>query len=119
MTYNQSIAQHITDFFNQTTISHHTTNILNGLFFMVNNKTCCGLYQCTKKNVDILMFRIGEASKQQVQHHKNCYTTDFSGRMVKDYIFVTVEASELRYDLTYWLGLCLDFNAFAKATRHR
>jgi len=47
------------------------------------------------------MFRIGEASKQQVQHRKNCYIIDFSGRMVKDYIFVTTEARVLRHELTY------------------
>ena len=44
---------------------------------------------------------------------------NFTGRSMKGYVFLTVDAYDLDSDLQYWLQLALDFNPLAKASKKR
>ena len=44
---------------------------------------------------------------------------DFTGRVMKGYIFVDVNVLNTKKKLEYWIKLALDYNAIAKASKIR
>jgi len=42
---------------------------------------------------------------------------DFTGRIMKGYVFVDAQAVTTKKKLEYWVKLALDFNKFAKSSK--
>jgi len=93
--------------------------MMGGLCFMVNDKMCCGIHFDKKREIDLLMARIGEAASPKALEKEGCLPMDFTGRPMKGYVFVTPEGVDMEEDLDYWIQLCLDFNPLAKASKKR
>ena len=84
---------------------------------MVNNKMCCGIHFDKKREIDLLMARIGEDASPEALKREACLPMDFTGRPMKAYVFITPEGIDMEEDLAYWLQLCLDFNPLAKKSK--
>jgi len=44
---------------------------------------------------------------------------DFTGRIMKGYVFVDIEALNTKKKLAYWIKLALDYNAISKASKKK
>lgn len=119
MAYSEYISDRIYRIFNDKKVDFYTKKMMGGLCFMVNDKMCCYTYYDKKKEIDLLMARIGEEAYKDAIHREGCYPMDFTGRPMKGYVFVTDEGFDLDEDLEYWIQLCLDFNPLAKRSKRR
>ncbi len=119
MAYNEFIADRIRQVFREKKAHFHEKKMMGGLCFMVDDKMCCGIHYDKKKEMDLLMARIGEEAYQDAATRAGCLPMDFTGRPMKGYVFVTEEGFDLDTDLEYWIQLCLDFNPMAKRSKSR
>ena len=85
--------------------------MMGGLTFMVNGKMCVGIVG------DELMCRIDPGLHESAIRKKGCRTMDFTGRPMKGYVFVCAEGMKTKIDFDFWLGMALDFNKKAKASK--
>jgi len=86
---------------------------------MVDDKMCCGIHFDKKKEMDLLMARIGTDAIPKAMQKEGCLPMDFTGRPMKGYVFVIPDGYDLDTDLEYWMGLCLDFNPLAKSSKKK
>lgn len=119
MAYNEFLADRIRQFLNEKGVIFTEKKMMGGLCFMVNEKMCCGVHFDKKREMDLLMARIGVDASLGALKKKGCLPMDFTGKPMKDYVFITPEAMDLEKDLDCWLQLCLDFNPLAKASKKR
>lgn len=87
--------------------------MMGGLTFMVNGKMCVGILH------DDLMARIDPGVHKAALQRKGCREMDFTGRPMKGFVFVSPDGTESTKDLEYWIGLSLEFNKKAKASRKK
>jgi TfoX/Sxy family transcriptional regulator of competence genes len=87
--------------------------MFGGLCFMVNDKMCVGVEK------ERLMIRLDPALTDEVMKRPGVKPMDFTGRVMKGFVFV--DASTLAEDtiLEYWLTLALEYNKIAKQSRKR
>lgn len=85
--------------------------MFGGVCFMVNGKMCMGVVK------DELMCRIDPAREEEAFEKTGCRPMDFTGRPMKGYVFVDETGIKTKKDLGFWVQLCLDFNARAKASK--
>ena len=87
--------------------------MMGGLTFMVNNKMCVGILQ------DDLMARINPADYETALEKTGCREMNFTGRPMKGFVFIDPDGTKSKNDLNYWIGLALEYNKIAKASRKR
>jgi TfoX/Sxy family transcriptional regulator of competence genes len=85
--------------------------MMGGLVFMYNNKMCVGIIK------DELMCRINPVVHEEVVEKTGCRTMDFTKRPMRGYIIVDESGMKSLKDLDYWIGLAIDFNKTAKASK--
>lgn len=119
MAYDELLADRVRDIFKKKRVHYVEKNMFGGLCFMVDDKMCCGPLYDKKKEMDVLMCRIGEDAYNDAIARGGSLPMDFTGRPMKGYVFVTPEGFDTNEDLEYWIQLCIDFNPLAKASRKR
>lgn len=119
MAYNEFIADRIRQIFNEKKANFYEKRMMGGLCFMVDDKMCCGIHFDKKKEMDLLMARIGPEAIDEAMQREGCLPMDFTGRPMKNFVFVTPDGFDLDQDLEYWIQLCLDFNPLAKRSKKR
>lgn len=87
--------------------------MMGGLTFMVNGKMCVGVHE------DELMCRIDPGVQAEALEHAGARVMDFTGKPMRGFVFVRKKALEDRKEFDYWIGLALDFNRQAKASKKR
>lgn len=85
--------------------------MMGGLTFMVNGKMCAGVLK------DDLMVRIGPNVYEVALRRKGCREMNFTGKPMKGFVFVGPNGTDNKKELDYWIGLALDFNKKAKASK--
>ena len=80
---------------------------------MVNNKMCVGVEK------ERLMVRLDPSLYEEVMDQEGCAPMDFSGRVMKGYVFVDIDALNTKKKLDYWLQLALEFNKIAKPAKKK
>lgn len=119
MAYDPFLADRIHTFLTAQKVAYHSKSMMGGLVFMVNEKMYCGIHFDKKKEMDLLMARIGETAQPDAMKRAGCMPMDFTGRPMKGYVFITPDGYDSEVDLEHWLQLCLDFNPLAKASKKR
>jgi len=119
MAYDEYQAERIHRVFKDKNINYFAKKMMGGLIFMVNEKMACGIHFDKKKELDLLMARIGEDAAAANANRLGCKPMDFTGRPMKGYVFVTPEGYDTEEDLEYWLELILAFNPLAKASKKK
>lgn len=119
MAYDEYIADRIRNAFNALGCPYIERKMFSGLCFMVDDKMCCGIHYDKKKETDLLMARIGTDASEDAMKREGCHPMDFTGRPMKGYVFVTPDGFDTEEDLLHWIGLCVQFNPLAKASKKK
>ena len=80
---------------------------------MVNDKMCVGVEK------DRMMVRLDPAKFDEVIEKEGCKPMDFTGKIMKGFVFVDAEMLNTKKRLEYWVKLALEYNAIAKASKKR
>ena len=87
--------------------------MMGGLTFMYNGKMCVGIIK------DELMCRIDPELHDQATSRPGCRTMDFTNRPMIGYVLVDETGMKSRKDFDYWIGLALDFDKHARASKKK
>ncbi len=119
MAFDEFTADRIRQIFKLKGVFFIEKKMMGGLCFMVDDKMCCGVLFSKKKNLDLIMARLGEEAYEESKNRIGCQHMDFTGRPMKGYAFVTPEGYDLDEDLEYWIQKCIDFNPLAKSSKKK
>lgn len=108
MSYNENLAGRIREMISLTHKNIEEKKMFGGLCFMVNDKMCVGVEK------ERLMVRLDPAIYDEVMEKDGCKPMDFSGKIMKGYVFVDLDALNTKKKLEYWIGLALEYNQIAK-----
>ena len=87
--------------------------MFGGLCFMVNDKMALGVEK------ERLMVRLDPVIYETVMEKEGCRPMDFTGKVMKGYVFVDIDVLQTKKQLSYWVNLALDFNKIAKASKKK
>ncbi|HXB44718.1 MAG TPA: TfoX/Sxy family protein [Puia sp.] len=87
--------------------------MFRGVTFMVDGKMCISVGDTR------IMCRIDPALHHEAITQKGCQTVEMRGRPYLGFVYVGEEGMKTAKDFNYWIGLALDFNAHAKASRKK
>lgn len=83
---------------------------MGGLCYMVNDKMCIGVEK------DKIMARVGPDNYDAAMKRKGAKPMDFTGKVMRGFIFVDTKNVAKDSDFKYWVDLCLEYNPKAKIT---
>jgi len=84
--------------------------MMGGLSFLYNGKMCVGIIK------DEMMCRIDPAIHEVAIEKQGCRTMDFTKRPMKGWVMIDETGMK---DFGYWIGLALDYNKKAKASKNK
>ncbi len=113
MAYNLEIADRTREIIAKTHKRVEEKKMFGGLCFMVNGKMCVGVES------ERLMVRLDPAIYDEVMEKEGCSPMDFTGKVMKGYVFVDVDALKTNKQLLYWLNLALEFNKKARPSKKK
>jgi TfoX/Sxy family transcriptional regulator of competence genes len=113
MPYNEKLAINVRELIALTHKNVEEKTMFGGLCFMVNNKMCVGVEK------DRLMVRLNPEVYEEVMEKEGCRPMDFTGRIMKGYVFVDADALTTRKKLDYWVQLALEYNKLAKTSKKK
>jgi TfoX/Sxy family transcriptional regulator of competence genes len=87
--------------------------MMGGLAFMYNGKMCVGIYK------DNLMCRIDPAINDELLEKRGCRQMDFANKPMKGWVLIDEDGIRSKKDFDHWIGLALEFNSKAKASKKR
>lgn len=111
MAYNEKLADMTRELIALTHKKMEEKAMFGGLCFMVNDKMCVGVEK------DRLMVRLDPAVYDEVLEKEGCRPMDFTGKVMKGYVFVDADVLTTRKKLEYWIKLALEFNKIARASK--
>lgn len=85
--------------------------MFGGTCYMVNSKMCIGVLG------NELMCRIDYEEYDKMVEMPGCRPMDFTGKLMRGYVFVSAEGMKTKKQFDQWITLCLDFNKRAKASK--
>ena len=113
MAYNEKLADRIRDIIILTHKNIDEKRMFGGLCFMVNDKMCVGVEQ------ERLMIRLDPDIYEEVLEKEGCQPMDFTGKVMKGYVFVDIDALNTKAKLNYWVQLALQYNQKARASKKK
>ena len=113
MAYNEKLADIVREIISITHTNIVEKPMFGGLCFMVNDKMCVGVEK------ERLMVRLDPAKYDEAMEKDGCKPMDFTGRIMKGYVFVDSEALNTNKKLEYWITLSLEYNKIAKASKRK
>jgi len=110
MPYNEKLADRIRE--SLQTMKHvEEKKMFRGLTFMVNGKMCISV------SGERLMCRFDPALQDIVAEKRGFEPMIMKGKTYKGFCYVNEYGFGSKKDFDYWVQLCIDFNARAKASR--
>ena len=113
MAFNEKLADMTRELISLTHKNVEEKAMFGGLCFMVNDKMALGVEK------DRLMVRLDPAKYEEVIEKEGCKPMDFTGKIMKGYVFVDAEALKTKKQLDYWVQLALDYNRYAKSSKKK
>jgi TfoX/Sxy family transcriptional regulator of competence genes len=113
MAYNEKLANMTRELIAQTHKNVEEKAMFGGLCFMVNDKMCLGVEK------ERLMVRLNPLKYEEAMEQEGCKPMDFTGRIMKGYVFVDADVLNTKKKLEYWVKLALEFNKIAKASKKK
>jgi TfoX/Sxy family transcriptional regulator of competence genes len=111
--YNEKLADMVRELISQTHKNVEEKAMFGGLCFMVNDKMCVGVEK------ERLMVRLDPAKYDEVMEKEGCKPMDFTGKIMKGFVFVDAAELTTKRQLAYWINLALDYNKIAKASKKK
>lgn len=113
MAYNEQLANRTRELIAETHKKVEEKKMFGGLCFMVNGKMCVGVEQHR------LMVRFDPARHEEIMEKEGCKPMDFTGKVMRGYAFVEIDWLNTRKRLAYWVGLALEYNKIARASKKK
>jgi len=113
MSFNEKLADRVREII---AVSHKRVEekrMFGGLCFMVNGKMCLGVEQ------ERLMVRLDPAKFEEVLELEGVKPMDFTGKVMKGFVFVDIDALNTNKKLNFWVQLALEYNKIAKASKKK
>ncbi|MBI1341417.1 MAG: RNA methyltransferase [Terrimonas sp.] len=111
MAFNEKLADRTREIIAETHRNVIEKRMFGGLCFMVNDKMCVGVEK------ERLMVRLDPEKYEEVIEKEGCSPMDFTGKVMKGFVFVDMHALTNRRQLDYWIKLALDYNKMAKVSK--
>ena len=113
MAYNEKLANMTRELISQSHKNVEEKAMFGGLCFMVNDKMCVGVEK------ERLMVRLDPAKYDEVIEIEGCKPMDFTGKIMKGFVFVDADTLTTKKKLAYWIDLALEYNKIAKASKKK
>ncbi len=113
MPFNEKMADRVREIILQTNHKIEEKKMFGGLCFMVNDKMCIGVES------NRLMVRFDPQKTEEVMAKEGCRPMDFTGKIMKGYAFVDMDALKSGKKLAYWVTLALEYNKMAKPSKKK
>jgi TfoX/Sxy family transcriptional regulator of competence genes len=113
MAYSEKLADRVREIISVTHKKIEEKKMFGGLCFMVNDKMCLGV------ETSRLMVRLDPARYEEVMEKEGCKPMDFTGKVMKGYVFVDIDALNTKKKLEFWVNLALEYNKIAKASKKK
>ncbi len=112
MAYNEKLAVKV-----RTALAHLSNveekKMFRGITFMVDGKMCISVGD------NEIMCRIDRELHELSVKKNGCRSVIMKGREYKGYVYVNEEGMKIKKDFDYWIGLALEFNKKAKASKKK
>ncbi len=113
MPYDEYLTDRIAKLLEEKHIPFVLKKMMGGICFMVHDKMLAGVFKTR------LMARIDPVLEQEVLENEHCSMLDSTGKSMRGFIYVEPEGTDMDKDLEYWVGLCLEYNPRAKASKKK
>lgn len=113
MAYNEKLAARVRELIALSHKKVEEKKMFGGLCFMVNGKMCVAV------ETERLMIRLDPEVYDAAMKNAECIPMDFTGKVMKGYVFVDIAALRSPKQLEYWIGLALEYNKKAKASKKK
>lgn len=113
MAYNEKLADRTRALISVTHKNVEEKRMFGGLCFMVNDKMCVGVES------ERMMVRLDPAKYDEAMEQEGCKPMDFTGRVMRGYVFVDAGVLNTKKKLEYWVNLALEYNKIAKASKKK
>ncbi len=113
MAYNEKLADKIREIIAITHKKVVEKKMFGGLCFMVNDKMCVGVEK------ERIMVRLNPEKYEEVMEKEGCMPMDFTGKVMKGFVFVDADYLNTKKDLQYWVNLALEYNKIAKSSKKK
>ena len=113
MAFDEKLADRVRELISLTHKNVEEKRMFGGLCFMVNDKMCVGVEQ------ERLMVRLDPSKYEEAMEKEGCRPMDFTGKLMKGFVFVDIDALNTKKKLEYWVKLALDYNKIAKASKKK
>lgn len=113
MAYNEKLADRVREIIALTHKNVEEKAMFGGLCFMVNDKMCVGVEK------ERLMVRLDPEKYDEVMEKEGVRPMDFTGKIMKGYVFVDIDELNTKKKLEYWMSLALEYNKIAKASKKK
>lgn len=113
MAYNEKLADRTRELIAITHKNVVEKAMFGGLCFMINDKMCVGVEK------ERLMIRLDPAKYDEVMEKEGCKPMDFTGKVMKGFVFVDADVLNTKKKLEYWINLALEYNKIAKASKKK
>ena len=111
MPFNEKLADRVREIIAITHKNVEEKKMFAGLCFMVNDKMCVGIHE------DRIMVRLDPAVFDEVIEKEGCVPMNFTGKIMRGFVFVNEDVLKTKKQLEYWVKLGLDYNQFAKSSK--
>ncbi len=111
MPFKEKIAGRIREILSITHKNVEEKKMFGGLCFMVNDKMCIGV------ETNRLMVRLDPSRMEEVLEKEGCKPMDFTGKVMKGFVFVEIDALNTKKKLGYWIGIALEYNEIAPSKK--
>lgn len=113
MPYNVKLANNVRELIALTHKNVEEKTMFGGLCFMVNDKMCVGVEK------ERLMVRLDPLVYDEAMEKEGCKPMDFTGRIMKGYVFVDADVLTTKKKLDYWVQQALEYNKVVKAIKKK
>ncbi|MBL7742620.1 MAG: TfoX/Sxy family protein [Chitinophagaceae bacterium] len=111
MAYNEKLAARMREIIAESHKKVEEKKMFAGLCFMVNDKMCIGVHE------DRIMVQLDPAVFDDVIEKEGCEPMNFTGKVMRGFVFVNESVLKTKKQLDYWVQLGLSFNKFAKSSK--
>ena len=109
MAYSEHLVERVRQRLQKANITEEK-KMMGGLIFMVNGKMCVGVDIDKTTGLDRLMVRVGKASHDQLIFKKGSRQMDFTGSVMRGFLFIDPDGFDAESDLDFWIEKALEFN---------
>ena len=113
MAYNEKLADRVREIISAVQKNIEEKKMFGGLCFMVNDKMCVGVEN------ERLLVRLDPAVYDEALDKEGCKPMEFTGKSMKGFVFVDIDALTTKKKLEYWIHLALEYNKIAKPSKKK